>query len=107
LNCPISAAARAQNDPLPAAELLDCLASSDEILVEVSIEEMFGSDRSRPRLQPWSSVRSKKKTNEGTLRSERRSALKQPLTEQTLLEMFGNRVYQALDRNRVVRNDEV
>ena len=59
-------------------------------MVEVLIEEMFGSDRSRPKDYRRAVVIDagpKNKTNEDTLRSERRSALKKRLTEPTLLEM--------------------
>jgi hypothetical protein len=48
-------------------------------VVEVLIEEMFGSDRSRPKDYRRAVVIDagpKNKTNEDTLRSERRSALK-------------------------------
>jgi hypothetical protein len=61
-------------------------------VVEVLIEEMFGSDRSRPRDYRRAVVIDtgpKNKTNEDTLRSERRSALKKRLTQPTLLEMSG------------------
>ena len=62
-------------------------------MVEVLIEEMFGSDRNRPKDYGRAVVidaRPKKTTNEDTLRSERRSALTKRLTEPTLLEMSGN-----------------
>ena len=61
-------------------------------MVAVLIEEMFGSDRSRPKDYRRAVVIDagpKNKTNEGTLRSERRRALKKRLTEPTLLEMSG------------------
>ena len=59
-------------------------------MVEVLIEEMFGSDRSRPKDYRRAVVIDagpKNKTNEGILRSEWRSVLKKRLTEPTLLEM--------------------
>ena len=62
-------------------------------MVEVMIEEMFGSDRSRPRDYRRAVVIDtgpQNTTNEDTLRSERRSALKKRLTQPTLLEMSGN-----------------
>ena len=61
-------------------------------MVEVLIEEMFGSDRIRPKDYRRAVVIDagpKNKANEDTLRSERRSALKKRLTEPTLLEMSG------------------
>ena len=70
-------------------------------MVEVMIEEMFGSDRIRPKDYRRAVVIDagpKNKANEDTLRSERRSALKKRLTEPTLLEMFG--VNRDLDRRQ-------
>jgi hypothetical protein len=61
-------------------------------VVEVLIEEMFGSDRIRPKDYRRAEVIDagpKNTTNEDTLPSERRSALKKRLTEPTLLEMSG------------------
>jgi hypothetical protein len=63
------------------------------IMVEVRIEEMIGSDRSRPKDYRRAVVidtRPKNTKNEDTVRSERRSALKKRLTQPTLLEMSGN-----------------
>ena len=63
------------------------------MVVEVLIEEMFGSDRSRPRDYRRAVVidtRPNDTTNEDTLRSARSSALKKRLTQPTLLEMYGN-----------------
>ena len=48
--------------------------------------------------EPWSSMQRLTKTNKTTLQSERTSALKKDLTGPTLLEISGNRVYQALTR---------
>jgi len=62
---------------------------------------MFGSDRSRPKDYRRAVVIDagpKNKTNEDTLRSERRSALKKSLTEPTLLEMSGYRTNQKFAR---------
>ena len=62
------------------------------IVVEVWIEEMFGSDRNRPKDYRRAVVIDtgpKNTTNEDTLRGERRSALIKSLTEPTLLEMSG------------------
>ncbi len=62
------------------------------IVVEVLIEEMFGSDRIRPedyRRAVVIDAGPKNTTNKDTLRSERRSALINSLTESTLLEMSG------------------
>ena len=62
-------------------------------MVEVLIEEMFGSDRIRPKDYRRAVVIDagpKNTTNKDTLRSERRSALINSLTESTLLEMSGN-----------------
>ena len=70
-------------------------------MVEVLIEEMFGSDRSRPndyRRAVVIDAGPKNKTNEDTLRSERRSVLKKRLTEPTLLEMSGYRTNQKFAR---------
>jgi KaiC/GvpD/RAD55 family RecA-like ATPase len=61
-------------------------------VVEVSIEEMFGSDRNRPKDYGRAVVIDagpKNTTNEDALPSEGRSALKNTLTEPTLLEMSG------------------
>jgi hypothetical protein len=60
------------------------------IMVEVLIEEMFGSDRNRPKDYRRAVVIDtgpKNTTNQDTLPSERRSVLKKDLTEPTLLEM--------------------
>jgi hypothetical protein len=60
--------------------------------LEVQIGEMFGSDRNRPKDYRRAVVIDagpKNTTNEDTLQSERRSALKKTLTEPTLLEMSG------------------
>jgi len=71
-------------------------------VVAVLIEEMYGSDRNRPKDYRRAVVidaRPKNKTNEDTLRSARRSALKKRLTEPTLLEMSGRRTEtEILDR---------
>jgi hypothetical protein len=69
-------------------------------VVEVLIEEMFGSDRSRPKDYRRAVVIDagpKKKANEDTLQSEWRSALKKRLTEPTLLEMSGYRTNLGLE----------
>jgi hypothetical protein len=57
-------------------------------MVEVLIGEMFGSNRKITR-EPWSSMQRVKKTNETTLGSEWRGALKKDLTGPALLEMSG------------------
>jgi hypothetical protein len=69
-------------------------------MVEVLIEEMSRSDRSRPRDYETSRGRRCRanKTNKTTLRSERRSALKNNLTGPTLLEMSGLREHSKTDR---------
>jgi len=62
-------------------------------VVEVLIAEMFGSDRIRPKdYRPAVVIdaRPKNETNQDTLQSEGRSALKNRSTEPTLLEMSGN-----------------
>jgi hypothetical protein len=60
------------------------------IMVEVLIEEMYGSDRSRPKDYGRAVVVDtgpKNTTNKETLGSEWRGTLKKGLTEPTLLEM--------------------
>jgi hypothetical protein len=63
------------------------------IMVDVLIEEMFGSDgKNRPKDYRRAVVVDngpKNTTNKDALRSARRSALKKRLTEPTLLEMSG------------------
>jgi hypothetical protein len=83
-------------------------------MVEVLIEEMFGSDlKPTERLQASRGRRcsSQRRTRKTTLRSERSSALKKGLTEPTLLEMFGwqtgsNHYYiiSTLDLNNTLRD---
>jgi hypothetical protein len=61
-------------------------------MVEVLIEEMFGSDRSRPedyRRAVVIDARETSTANERTPRSERGRVCKNNLTEPTLLEMSG------------------
>jgi hypothetical protein len=61
-------------------------------MVEVQIEEMFRSDRSRPKDYERAVVVEAEvnRTRKTTLRSERRSAFKKYLTGPTLLEMSDN-----------------
>ena len=63
-------------------------------MVEVRIEEMFGSDRSRPKDYERAVVVDAEAEESGktTLGSERRTALKNCLTGPTLLEMSGKRI---------------
>jgi hypothetical protein len=60
-------------------------------MVEVLIEEMFGSDRSRPTDYERAVVVDAKvnEANKTTLGSERRSVVEKSLTGPTLLEMSG------------------
>jgi hypothetical protein len=82
-------------------------------VVEVLIEEMFGSDRIRPKDYRRAVVIDagpKNKANEDTLRSERRSALKKRLTEPTLLEMSGYATNQELakpESHRTIAKSEI
>jgi hypothetical protein len=60
------------------------------IMVEVLIEEMFGSDRNRPqdyRRAVVIDAGPKNTTNEDTLPSDERKCAQKDLTEPTLLEM--------------------
>src|SRR5271163_3163442 len=69
------------------------------IMVEVLIEEMFGSDRSRPtdyRRGVVIDAGSTNTTDQHTLQSECRRTRRNNLTEPTLLEMSGNPTNQEL-----------
>ena len=67
-------------------------------MVEVRSKRCLGRTETTERLpnEPWSSKQRAKQTTKTTLRSDRRSLLKNYLTEPTLLEMSGNATYRDL-----------
>jgi hypothetical protein len=69
-------------------------------MVEVRSKRCLGRAEPIERLpnEPWSPKQRTKQTTKTTFRSDRRSLLKKDLTEPTLLEMYGNGVYQGLGR---------